>query len=82
MTRHLSSSHISAEKSSKRPECCRWLCLESFLFRKGRSRAWLATYTTTTIIIIIIIIIIKTRTEWDFKEKYLDTISQSKTFAN
>ena len=34
------------------------------------------------IIIIIIIIIIKTRTEWDFKEKYLDTISQSKTFGN
>ena len=34
------------------------------------------------IVIIIIIIIIKTRTEWDFKEKYLDTISQSKTFGN
>ena len=34
------------------------------------------------IIIVIIIIIIKTRTEWDFKEKYLDTISQSKTFGN
>ena len=34
------------------------------------------------IIIIIIIIIIKTRTEWDFKEKYLDIISQSKTFGN
>ena len=34
------------------------------------------------LIIIIIIIIIKTRTEWDFKEKYLDTISQSKTFGN
>ena len=34
------------------------------------------------IIIIIIIIIIKTRTEWDFKEKYLDTFSQSKTFGN
>ena len=34
------------------------------------------------IIIIIIITIIKTRTEWDFKEKYLDTISQSKTFGN
>ena len=34
------------------------------------------------LIIIIIIIIIKTRTEWDFIEKDLDTISQSKTFGN
>ena len=34
------------------------------------------------IIIIIISIIIITRTEWDFKEKYLDIISQSKTFGN
>ena len=33
----------------KRVQCvqnaCWWFCLESFLFRKGRSWAWLATYT-------------------------------------
>ena len=37
---------LHAEKSTKRSECCCWLCLESLLLRKGRPSAWqLVTYT-------------------------------------